>query len=283
MILELTALGTKWWINTSEKLPKNISKEINKIVLEFEQNYTRFNNSSYIGILNDKKILINPTDELLSILTFALDVYSQTNGVFNISIGSELEKSGYGIKHDISSKVSKDLIKDISITKESIKLSKSTRIDLGGLGKGWLIEKLAGYLKHSGINNFIINGGGDITTSGNAVDIYLEHPLNSKLQIGKVELHNNSLASSSNIKRSWINKGKRRSHIIHPEDNKLDDLLSVHVMADSILFADTFATIFMLVNRKKRLEYCERYGFEYMEILEDMTVFKTPGFNINLN
>jgi thiamine biosynthesis lipoprotein len=278
MQITLDALGTSWWITMPVEF-KNLESEVISIITTFESNYSRFESNSLVGKLNTNKFLMNPPRELVDMLTYALDVYSQTDGVFNISIGSELEKSGYGKESDKKSRISNNLLKDIVFSDKEITISDSTRIDLGGFGKGWLIEKVAGFLKEKGVKDFTINGGGDITSRGKSANIYLENPLNPTEYIGQVKLDNNSVASSSNIKRSWENKGIKHSHVIHPSGKNLDDVLSVHVMAGNILFADTFATIFLLVDRRKRLEYSSRYGFEFMEVLTGNNTFRTPGFS----
>lgn len=283
MILELSALGTHWWISLEEGASEDLAHKIPEIIMEFENNYSRFDDTSYISKLNDTKQLKNPPIELVNMLKYALDVYDATEGIFNISVGSKLEKSGYGYKKDVASKVSRKLRDDLIIDDSEIKLSKHTRIDLGGFGKGWLIEKLAGYLKNEGVYDYVINGGGDIAAGNYDSTIYIEHPLDSKKHIGEVVLKNNALASSSNIKRSWIVNGKDNAHIINPKGKSNIDILSMHVLADNILFADTFATILMLVNHNKRLELAEKFNLEFMEILPDLSVHKTKGFKINLN
>lgn len=283
MQVTLDALGTKWWITLPNGAKDTLIKELKSTITEFEDKYSRFKSTSLIGKLNDFKILKNPPAELINMLNYALDVYEATEGVFNISIGSKLEKTGYGIKVDKSSKVSSSLLDDVIISEEKILLSKNTRIDLGGFGKGWLIEKLAGLLKHRGIEKFIINGGGDITVYGEPETIYIGHPTDEAMHVGGITINNQSLASSSNLKRTWEFKGKKHAHIVHPKNDSKVDVLSIHVLAENILFADTFATVFLLVPRSKRLELAHRYQLNFMEILPDLTTFKTGRFNINLN
>lgn len=284
MLHEFNALGTKWWID----LPKSKNKlnigTVKQTVEDFENNYSRFKEDSYIGQLNNKKFLDSPPSELVNMLTYAINVYIASGGVFNISVGSALEKSGYGEKYDDNSKISTDLPSDIIVSSERITLNPSTRIDLGGFGKGWLIQKLYETLKHNGAKYFSINGGGDIVNYGKANDFFIEHPKDHNLYIGKILLNNQSLASSSNIKRSWRHKGKKHAHIIHPASSKpSSSALSMHILADNILFADTFATIFMLIDRPKRHQLAKEYGLEFLEIMPDMTTYKTPGFNVELN
>lgn len=283
MHYEFDALGTKWWIYLPKKSYKSNVDIIKNTVEDFENNYSRFKEDSFIGQLNDNKYLDSPPSELVNMLTYAIDVYKATDGIFNISVGSALEKLGYGKKSDENSEISDNLLQDIKISPDKITLSPNTRIDLGGFGKGWLIQKLSEILKQNGTSYFSINGGGDIVNYGKPKEFFIEHPTENDLYIGKIVLNNQSLASSSNIKRSWQHKGKEYAHIIHPESIKTSSVLSVHVLTENILFADTFATIFMLVDRPKRHQLAKEYGLDYLEIMPDMTTYRSPGFNVELN
>lgn len=58
-------------------------------------------------------------------------------------------------------------------------------IDLGGLGKGWLIDKLSDLLRNEGYKEFLINGGGDMyVSSTEKQECYIEHPRDTELVIG---------------------------------------------------------------------------------------------------
>lgn len=283
MLYEFDALGTKWWIHLPKKSFKSNVDIIKNTVEDFENNYSRFKEDSYIGRLNDSNQLSNPPAELVNMLTYAVDVYNATDGIFNISVGSALEKSGYGKKYDENSKISRDLPRDIKISPDKVTLNSKTRVDLGGFGKGWLIQKLSEILKQNGTKYFSVNGGGDIVNYGKPKEFLIEHPTENNLYIGKIVLNNQSLASSSNIKRSWRYKGKEQAHIIHPKNANTSSILSIHVLAENILFADTFATIFILVDREKRHQFAKKYGLEFLEIMPDMTTYRSTGFNVKLN
>ena len=283
MKFELEALGTHWWIELPSGTKKSLKAEFLNVIEEFEDNYSRFKPESLIGRLNTNKTLPSPPAELINMLRFALDTYQATDGLFNISIGSRLEKIGYGAESDDQSEVSNNLHEDLIISEDSINLSDTTRIDLGGFGKGWLLEKLAGWLEHKGIHNFLLNGGGDITVRGKEQEILIENPEVESEYIGKVILKNSSLASSSNIKRAWEKDGKKHAHIQHPSGKELEGILSMHILAPSILFADTFATIFLLTDRETRLEYAGLYNLEFLEVHKNLQTFSTPGFEFQPN
>lgn len=95
-IIEFEALGTHWWITFFGVIELGLQDDILQIVDKFEMDYSRFKETSYVSILNKKKKLENASDELLDLIKLSLEYYDKTNGIFNISVGSQLEKLGYG-------------------------------------------------------------------------------------------------------------------------------------------------------------------------------------------
>lgn len=250
-------------------------------IKQFDSDYTRFDNGSYIGKLNVDKHISNPPSELVQILQYCLEAYAITNGEFNISIGSKLEKLGYGSKPDARAKVSSNLPDDIQISPSCISIAKHTRLDLGGIGKGWLIDKLSQILANTQ-DDFVINGGGDILVGPKPQTILIEHPTDATMAIGEVTIANGSLASSSQRKRTWRDQaGQTRSHIQSTHGNTIHhDIqpLSIHVQANDAKLADVLATTFMLIDHNQRLDLSRKLGVQFMEIRPDLTYWQSPNF-----
>jgi thiamine biosynthesis lipoprotein len=208
-ILEFEGLGTHWWITHFEKNNSHIQSVVSEEMSRFEDAYSRFKPSSLVSKLNDTKICIDPPSELCAILSACLQFYKDTQGAFNISVGAKLEQTGYGLAVDSKAVISKNLQKDILISTHQITLGSTTRIDLGGIGKGWLIDSLAKKLHLVAPSGYIINGGGDIFANlKHRTSFALEHPFDEALMIGTVELTNGSLAVSSLNKRKWHKDGR---------------------------------------------------------------------------
>jgi FAD:protein FMN transferase len=273
-------LGTRWWIELDgSKASSKMASSLKCVAQEFEGAYSRFLPSSQLGMLNDSKTLPKPSPEMINMLQYALKMHATTDGIFNISVGSLLEKNGYGQPNDPGARVSNQIDETIIISKDQIEIDASVRLDFGGFGKGWLIEKMSQKLASEGIKDYVINGGGDIAVGDQPQKLYIEHPLDNLQYIGYIIARNSSLASSSLQKRQWEKQGKIKSHIVHPGGKATDlSLLSIHIAAKSALTADTFATVFLLIGHEKRCQLAQKFGLQFLEVRSDGSFWQTPGF-----
>lgn len=277
--LVLDALGTRWFLEFSE--PSVKEQLLIKKIRRFERDYSRFVEDSLISRLNSDKILKKPPNELQDMLNYCLGMYCQTDGVFNITVGSLLEKLGYGRWHDQTSKISQNLADDVIVEADQIVIAKHVRIDLGGIGKGWLIDDLGGAMQAYGCENYIINGGGDILCGSLPQKIFIEHPTNKSQVVGEVMLAREAMASSSCKKRVWRDgKDNVYSHIVAPGAfaSVQADLLSIHVRAPEAKLADVVATVLLLVDHKKRIKLANLLNVQFLEIHNDLTFWQTSKF-----
>lgn len=282
-IIEFESLGTHWWITILDKADYSISLEekLIKTARVFETRYTRFQDSSLVGMLNKNKNLQKPSSEFRRILTASLEYFDSTEGIFNITVGSELEKIGYGVGIDHRSKVSEDPKKDILITEDEVRISNTTRIDLGGIGKGWLIDKLSGYLRNNIKRGFIVNGGGDMYIEANEpISIALEHPFNPEEFIGTVDV-NGGFASSSTVKRSWRQNNIKRNHIVNTHHNEAEFVAS-YIKAQSCVDADVMATVLLLASKDLRDILTLRYKLQYLLLRPDLSYISSENFGARL-
>lgn len=244
------ALGTKWWITLYEepKAADSILTDIRRFVHEYEASYSRFKADSVISILNRERVLTNPTAECCELLQFGKQLYLRTNTTFNILTGHILEARGYDADYSFTDHNSATLtpgnpITDLDISTEKVTL-RHGNIDLGGYGKGYLIDLLAQRLQQNhGVNYFLINGGGDMFATSNhdePVDIFLAHPTQPTKIIGKTTLYNEAFAGSSPHLRSWTTPTGNTNHII-------GDVMSdnIYLKAKTASDADAFATTFL--------------------------------------
>ncbi len=247
-ILELDALGTHWWIEPiGAELSAELTSDITSFIKTFEQTYTRFSDTSLLGQLNLHKRLARPSKEMLAMLEFARGFQKTTGGVFNISVGGELVRRGYGRTGQGS--ISASFWDEVTLTPEEIRIPGEISLDFGGFGKGWLIDQLGELMASEGTPYFIINGGGDILVrSSEPIEFALEHPVDASKQIGSTRIQQGALAVSSGIKRSWQSGGQHQHHIIDPRTGKPSDsdIVSSYIRADSALVADVCATVLLI-------------------------------------
>lgn len=142
--------------------------------------------------------------------------------------------------------------------------------------KGFLIDKIYDFLISKNIDEFIINGGGDIrffSKSNTYTEIALEHPINPNLAIGIYRLQSGkSICASSRVKRVW----KGHSHIIDlSSKSSSDEFIASWVVADNATIADALATIALLSNSA---DYKFPYTFELLLIGSKQDAVFSDGF-----
>ncbi len=124
-----------------------------------------------------------------------------------------------------------------------------TSIDLGGIAKGYCVDKLVENLKELGFANTYVEWGGEIRTTG-------QHPSGRKWCIGiegitTIDLTNSAIATSGNYIQCWQLNGITYTHIIDPITKEPlqvhpESIASASVRSSTCAFADALATTLML-------------------------------------
>jgi thiamine biosynthesis lipoprotein len=290
-IEKIYGLGTYWWFeifDESQNLAK-IQDFLISNIQEFEQNYSRFIEASLLSQLNKTRVLDYPSQEMKDLINIALDYYDLSKGSFNPAIGSILENRGYdkdySFKRHSESETVHNFSNLISISDDVIKLNGESNLDFGGFGKGYLIDKLAKSLvKEFKLQDFMINGGGDILVFGDQKkEILLENPFKSGYSFLSIDLQNQALGSSSNTKRKWKDQqtGQEFAHIINPKDLDQVSKVGSFVIASDALTADILATLVCIhcddLSEIERLKQIK--DFEYLIIDENEKITASKGFD----
>ncbi|HHT9117714.1 MAG TPA: FAD:protein FMN transferase [Candidatus Hypogeohydataceae bacterium YC38] len=128
-----------------------------------------------------------------------------------------------------------------------------TRIDLGGIGKGYAADKAVEILRKKGITSACVNLGGNIYALGSPPGretwrVGVLHPRQKGLLIGYLELRDKGVATSGDYERFFTIEGKRYSHIIDPRTGKpAQGVVSVTIVAPNATEADALSTgVFIL-------------------------------------
>ncbi len=282
------ALGTLWNIecffdNTQTiEYTTALQKEIEEQIQAFESTYSRFCDDSALTALNTTGTVKNDSD-LVDMIFLGEKMNSDTGGVFDIFIKEQLEEKGYGSKGGTEKirYIKKDLPNRFYVEQNSIFLNSQKQVDLGGIGKGYLIDKLAKYLRDSGVTDFIINGGGDIFVSTDKVDpmvIYLQHPTEKETSIGELVLSNQSMCASSSFQRVWEYDGKIQNHFVSDKEV----VAAAYVVAKDTTIADMLATVFCILAEEEGQikKIAEIYSAEYLVIGTDGKVLQSDQFNM---
>ena len=148
-----------------------------------------------------------------------------------------------------------------------LKKSNNLQVDLSAIAKGYAVDQLASLLVAKGINNYLVEIGGELKLSGNKPNgeswkIAIEAPLTTERSAQHVlPISNIAMATSGDYRNYFEENGVRYSHTINPVTGAPINhaLVSVTVLHSSCADADALATALMVMGDKKGVEFAERH------------------------
>ena len=238
---------------------------------ECEQRFSRFLPASELSDLNRSTgDWIQISDDLMDMLQLSMKYHTETNGIFDPSILSDLKQIGYDRSMDeirakgvsvptrVSNRTSRPAFHEISfdLANNTVCLPRGMEIDLGGIAKGWIVEKAARLL-----NQYVevcgVGAGGDILFIGHPLDgmdwdVCLEDPRSPTEMLAQLHIRSGAVATSSIMKRTWSQGEKIRHHLIDPRTGEpaRTDWLSVTVISPSVITAEVYAKAILIAGEK---------------------------------
>lgn len=192
------------------------------------------------------------SQEMSYIINHCLDLSKLTNGLYDISIAGSLIDNDFlpNRAHNLDRSAS---YKDIVVKDNRIKFSKMLQIDLGGVAKGYALDKALSAFNRGDINgvDVIINAGGDIIMSnwsGKIANIKVK--INNRFELIPVEMKNAAIATSASY---YFDNNK--NPIISPLTRKMiKDKRVVSVFSPSCMIADSLTKVaFLDYNNCKKI------------------------------
>lgn len=232
--------------------------------------------------------------ETLEILKRARTYCKKYNGVFDVTIGPLSDLWGFSSDKEIvlpKDKTIKKLdklvnYKDLNINEKDTTVflkKKGMLIDLGGIAKGYAIDRGSAVLKKWGIKNFILNAGGDIYVSGTKGKeilwkVGIKHPRKTNDLVAEFNLKDYAIATSGDYERFKIINGIRYHHILDPATGYPGRLSeSSTILAPTAEEADATATYVFLIGWKKALTD-KKLNYPLLIVSSDGTVHYNQVF-----
>lgn len=239
-----------------------------------EQRLTIYDESSEISRVNARAAT---APQAVSASTFelirrAIWLSEQTDGAFDITAGPLVRLWGFlqragqkptreEIRQTLERVGADKLILDESKSSVSFSIPRM-EINLGAIGKGFAIDRLASKLREIGLTDFLIHGGqSSVLASGSGQDdrpgwlVGLAHPTKPSRRVGGLWLCDQALATSGSGKQFFHHRGKRYGHVLDPTTGQpAGDLLSLTLVAESAADADALATGLFVMGEAKAIE-----------------------------
>lgn len=233
---------------------------------QYEQSFDRFSANSDLARLHPY-IPTAVSEETASVIAAAAAMTDATDGAFDIRLGS------------LSDLWQKDALPDADTLTRALAAAQSTRIqvdgntvtlsgtgslDLGGIAKGYVTDRLADLFREAGCPSAVLNLGGNVYCLGDkkgnpfkvGIDTLMDQPNPPVLQ-----LSDQAAVTAGVTQRYKMIDGVRYHHILDPQTGRpaQTDLLSATVIADSATLADVLSTACIVLGQKKAEELLRQF------------------------
>ena len=270
----------------SELLTEKIDAEFQK----FNLSLNPFNPNSIISKVNQNEP-VEVDDWFMEVFNKAKDVSDHSEGVFDITCAPLVNLWGFGFsKMDSVTPQMIDSIKQFvgyqKVRLDGRKIVKDDPrilLNCSAIAKGYASDVIARLLEREGIENYMVEIGGEVTMkgvnqNGKCWRIGINKPEDDstgiKNEVGEVvELcKKGGVATSGNYRNFYIKDGKKYAHTIDPRTGYPSEqsILSATIVAKDCITADAYATAFMAMGLEKAREAAKNIpGIEYYVIYTD--------------
>lgn len=267
-----------------------LTEKIDAELQQFNLSLNPFNPNSIISkVNNNEPVEVDPWFK--EVFTKSLEVSAATDGVFDITCAPMVNLWGFGFnKMDSVTPQMIDSIKSFvgyqKIRLEGSRIVKDDSrviINCSAIAKGYACDVIARLLEKEGVENYMVEIGGEVTmkgvnAQGDCWRIGINKPEDEttgmKNEVEEVVqlCKKGGIATSGNYRNYYVKDGKKYAHTIDPRTGypAQQDILSATVVADDCMTADAYATSFMAMGTKAmRKLVTKTKGIEYFIIYTD--------------
>lgn len=243
------------------------------------------------------------TDELAAIVDKSLWYSGKTGGAFDITYATVGSLYDFRKGERADRETTEQLLPAVSYRhieldrkKHTLKFSDPrTKIDLGGIAKGYAVDRAIAILQQHGVRNASVSAGGDARLLGDKRGkpwlIGIRHPRDRAKNAAVVPLEDTAISTSGDYERFFIDDDEHRvHHIFNPatgkpaetdssgDDSDSDKLISVSVIGPQGFDTDPLSTSVFVMGKQKGMALIEGLtGFEAIVIDANHRMFFTSG------
>ena len=255
------------------------------LVDELEEQMSVFRESSEISSIN-RTAATGPVEvepRLFELLKLAGRLHDETDGALDITSGPLWKAWGFARREgaipgeaelaEALQHVGGNLVELDDQNKTVHFCRTGVELNLGSIGKGYALDRLAESLEAAGVNDFLIHGGqSSVIARGSRMEdprqpsdetragwtVGLHHPVRPGVRLAEIRLLDRALATSGSARQHFRYKGRRYGHILDPRTGwPAEGVLSATAISPSAAVADGLATAFNVLGTDRTLEYCD--------------------------
>lgn len=234
---------------------------------ELEKKFSVFDLESELNMLNiNKSMKVSP--ELFKIIASAKKISRLTGGEFDVTVAPVMKADGFysDMPEELLEKIPNGTggvgWRNVTLKPDgtTVVLRKGAWLDLSGIAKGYIVDRISSFLYGQGVKGVLVNAGGDMLcrsrTDGRPWRIGVRDPSGMRVLL-VLSISDKAVATSGDYENVLLDKstGKMISHIIDPSSGEAiaDDHSSVTVIAPKCSQADALATAMMAMGPTKAI------------------------------
>ncbi len=266
-----------------------------------------FNKTSVISAVNRNEDVV--TDDMFAeVFDKAMTISRETDGAFDITVAPLVNLWGFGFRNDVPpTDRAVDSLRRLTgfdkvrmADRRVVKSDPRIMLDCSAIAKGYGCDVVARLLRRRGVENFMVEIGGEVVVSGVSSKrvpwrIGVNKPTEDSLSTANelqatLSITDRAMATSGNYRNYYYKDGRRYAHTIDPRTGRpvQHSLLSATVLAADCATADAYATAFMVMGMERARKVLERHKelmayFIYSDDRGDFAVWASPSLEPRIN
>ena len=253
---------------------------------------------SELSRFNISEKSLQVSDAMRDVVNAALTISAQTDGAYDVTVGPLVNLWGFGPDKRPNKVPSQALINEkmafvgshyLSLNGNTLtKAIPQLYVDLSSIAKGYGVDFIAEYLQQLGIENYLVDIGGELRVTGSKPGkeqwtLAVERPVAGQNVQRLIHIGDNGIATSGDYRNYFESDGIRYSHTIDPKTGKpiTHKLVSVTVIDKSCMLADGYATAITVLGPKAGLEFATKQHLAVFLLVKEGDDFSeqyTPEF-----
>jgi thiamine biosynthesis lipoprotein len=279
-------MGTRWSaiIHARTKLPlASIEAALQSAVDRVDEQMSTWRPETDLMRFNGAPVgrWIELPQPLCDVLALGLQIGRDSDGAFDIGMGSQVAVWGFGPTagrsdpaHILNAQMpaqspGRDVL-ELDLARRRLRRHSNVLVDLSGIAKGYGVDCLADVLDAHGIENYLVSIDGEVRAAGVRTDrtgwvIGLERPFRGTRDIARtIEVSDMALATSGDYRHWREHDGTTISHTIDPRTGRplVNGVAAVTVTAVTCAAADAWATALMVLGEDEGPAKAREFGLD---------------------
>jgi len=299
-----TEVHLQFWHEDSERA-QAITRAVMDEFRRIDRQLSPYKEDSELSSVNRRagKGPVEISHELSGIVDKSLWYSAQTGGAFDITFATLGNLYDFRKGEQADDKTTEALLpavnyRHLQLDRKNHTLAFTdprTRIDLGGIAKGYAVDRAIAILQQHGVHNASVSAGGDARLLGDKRGkpwlIGIRHPRNKGRNAAVLPLDNTAISTSGDYERFFIDDDRQRvHHIFNPatgrpadtdsagDTSDSDKLISVSILGPQGFDTDPLSTSVFVLGKHKGLALIEKMpGFEAIVIDANHRLFFSSG------